>query len=534
MDDQNKLDHLQQQLNFLMSQRYELELVGAVNPPFTPTIMATPYLTRFKMPTVALYNGSTDADEHLENYQAHMLIQNWYWRLMPGMMDSFKLLSDAFSMAFLNAKTGIKETSYLFRIKQGEHEPLKGYLDRFDKPIMQVKNCSDETLIQAFREGVKDKKLLWAIAYDVPPTFAHLWGIAQKHAEAEEYIKGRNSTVGETSRPTRKSKPKKDGASQAEAAIEKATCKAEATPEPKTSAGRFRQYTPLVATVEHVMNQISRRELLRMPRQSEQTVHYGTDTCENLVIRPLPQQVGPIEPARSDHTLLRERVTEPTSGNPSTLSIPFLGEWPKVILQATGEATLETLGSSADILFMDAFTRLKIDRAILAHIQTPLYGFVGECVQAAGLICLPITIGHGPEKATQMVEFLVVNKPLVYNVILGRLTLNVLKAAVSTYHLAIKFLLQTKSGFSEGTKRGLGNAMSKAVNKMCHRVPQQAVVTTIFKINEINTRNGEIKPLSGLNPRMSEEETEAQPVEDLVPYHLDPEYSLEYRAFTPY
>ncbi|GMN60127.1 hypothetical protein TIFTF001_029233 [Ficus carica] len=38
----------------------------------------------------------------------------------------------------------------------------------------------------------------------------------------------------------------------------------------------------------------------------------------------------------------------------------------------------------------------------------------------------------------RMVEFLVVNKPLVYNVILG-ISLNALKVVVLTYHLAMKF-----------------------------------------------------------------------------------------------
>lgn len=42
------------------------------------------------------------------------------------------------------------ETSYLFKIKQGESEPLKEYLNRFDKAIKQVKGYSDDTLIQAF------------------------------------------------------------------------------------------------------------------------------------------------------------------------------------------------------------------------------------------------------------------------------------------------------------------------------------------------------------------------------------------------
>lgn len=73
--------------------------------------------------------------------------RQWYQRLMLGMMDSFKQLSNVFSATFLNAKTQNKETSYFFRIKQSENEPLKGYLDRFNKAIMQVKNYSDDPFI---------------------------------------------------------------------------------------------------------------------------------------------------------------------------------------------------------------------------------------------------------------------------------------------------------------------------------------------------------------------------------------------------
>ncbi|GMN46246.1 hypothetical protein TIFTF001_015433 [Ficus carica] len=173
--------------------------------PSPPTIMAVLYPARFKLPKIVPYDGSTDADEYLENYQSHMLIQNVneatiykaFCLIVTGTV--IMQLSDAFSAVFFNLKTRKKETLYLFRIKQGENEPLKGYLDRFDKAIMQVKNGSDDTLIQAFREGVGEKKLLWTIAYDVPPTFVHLRGIVQKHAETKEYIRGWNSLLEETS-----------------------------------------------------------------------------------------------------------------------------------------------------------------------------------------------------------------------------------------------------------------------------------------------------------------------------------------------
>lgn len=89
----------------------------------------------------------------------------------------------------------------------------------------------------------------------------HLKVIAQKHAKAKKYIKGRNSSLGEMSQPTWKNKSKKKGVGQIGVATEKDTCKAE----PKTTVGRFRQYTPLVTIAEHMLNQIFGRGLLREP-----------------------------------------------------------------------------------------------------------------------------------------------------------------------------------------------------------------------------------------------------------------------------
>ena len=120
-----------------MGQQYGLEQVGTVDPPFTPIIMASPYPARFKMPSMASYDGSTSTDEHLESYQAYMLIQivnkaalckafcltltgtaqQWYRRLMPGLISSFRQLADAFAAAFLGLKTRKMEMSYFFGTK---------------------------------------------------------------------------------------------------------------------------------------------------------------------------------------------------------------------------------------------------------------------------------------------------------------------------------------------------------------------------------------------------------------------------------
>lgn len=114
-------------------------------------------------------------------------------------VDSFKQLVDASATTFLGVKTRKIETSYLFKIKQDEEEPLREYLDTFYEAILQVKIYSDDTLIQAFWEGTKDKMLVSTTTYEIPPNFAHLRGITRKHAEADEYMRGRGLIPGEES-----------------------------------------------------------------------------------------------------------------------------------------------------------------------------------------------------------------------------------------------------------------------------------------------------------------------------------------------
>ncbi|GMN20743.1 hypothetical protein TIFTF001_043160 [Ficus carica] len=285
-NNQNRLEQLQRQLDQLVGQQYGMDQFGAVAPPFTPFIMASPYPTRFKMPSMNPYDGSTDADEHIENYQAHMLIQNaneaalcksfcltltgaarqWYRRLAPGSIDCFKQLADAFAAAFLSSKTRKLGASHLFGIKQGETEALKKYLERFDRAVVQVENCTDETLMQAFREGIKDPRLVWTLAYDRPPTFAQLRGIAWRHAEADEYVRGRGLASGEQSRPPgRRSEKNQNDQGRQDKGKSAVVDNSGSNPSPRTPAGRFQQYTPLVTTIEHVLNQVTGRGLLRDP-----------------------------------------------------------------------------------------------------------------------------------------------------------------------------------------------------------------------------------------------------------------------------
>ena len=107
-------------------------------------------------------------------------------------------------------------------------------------------------------------------------------------------------------------------------------------------------------------------------------------------------------------------------------------------------------GSSADILYSPAFQQIGINRAQLTPTNAPLVGFGGTRVLPLGAITLSVTVGDYPQQITQDVTFLVVDCSSAYNGILGRPTLNSWKAATSTYHLMIKFLIEYGIGELRG------------------------------------------------------------------------------------
>lgn len=82
---------------------------------------------------------------------------------------------------------------------------------------------------------------------------------------------------------------------------------------------------------------------------------------------------------------------------------------------------------------------MKIHRHELQSVHAPLYGFTSDAIHPVNSITLPLIVGDAPHQATVMVNFLVVDYPSAYNIILGRTTLNNLHAITSTRCLKMKF-----------------------------------------------------------------------------------------------
>ncbi|RWV90612.1 hypothetical protein GW17_00047169 [Ensete ventricosum] len=102
--------------------------------------------------------------------------------------------------------------------------------------------------------------------------------------------------------------------------------------------------------------------------------------------------------------------------------------------------------SATDILYFEAFQKLGLTDQDLTPLTSTLTGFTGDSTAPLGTMTLLLIINEEPRTKTLMVVFMVVNLPSAYNAIIGRPTLNRLRAVVSTFHRSMKFPMDTGVG----------------------------------------------------------------------------------------
>jgi hypothetical protein len=139
-------------------------------------------------------------------------------------------------------------------------------------------------------------------------------------------------------------------------------------------------------------------------------------------------------------------------------------------------------GSSADILYWQAFQQMGIDRDRIKSFGSPLVRFGEEVVYPLGIIPLPVMVGTAPRISIVMVDFLVINRPSAYNAIMGRPALNKLRAATSTYHLIKKFPTEEGAGEVRG---------DQLTARKCYNLSMKALDTTTLTVASVSKARGE-------------------------------------------
>ncbi|RZR76465.1 hypothetical protein BHM03_00001248 [Ensete ventricosum] len=77
-------------------------------------------------------------------------------------------------------------------------------------------------------------------------------------------------------------------------------------------------------------------------------------------------------------------------------------------------------GSSADILYLDAFQKIGLTDKDIISMTFALTRFAGDSISPLGMTTLPVTVGEEPRSKMLMISFMVVRLPSTYNIIIGR------------------------------------------------------------------------------------------------------------------
>ncbi|KAL5570533.1 hypothetical protein UlMin_027108 [Ulmus minor] len=142
-------------------------------------------------------------------------------------------------------------------------------------------------------------------------------------------------------------------------------------------------------------------------------------------------------------------------------------------------------GSSADILFKSTFNRMNLVGVKIKPTASSLSGFTGDSISSEGILNLPVELGSSPCQYIQAVDFVLVDCPSPYNAIIGRPTLNKIRAVTSTYHLLVKF--PTVGGI--GILRG-DQTESREIYKAANRSVQvQGIKSSAKSRDETPTTN---------------------------------------------
>ncbi|KAL0441205.1 UNVERIFIED_CONTAM: hypothetical protein Sradi_0059400 [Sesamum radiatum] len=377
--------------------------------PFSTAILGEALPAGVKVSNLSEYDGTGDPQEHLDKFYAKIDWYDlsdaayckvfrttlskralaWFNQLPAGTISSLEQLTQRFLHHFSMNKR-VPKTAFLFTIRQRENEPLRDYMQRFIEAVHEVPHINHELLASIIQQNLLPGRFKESIAGKPPSTMEDLLMRSQKYIRIEESNSSDPSPgVKRKGREEEKEPRKKEERKHRQPPHSRGYRRDFGRPSRRDSAN-------------------ARKALVRAARRN----NWQT-----------PNQIHNINSDKQGEIAFGEQDLDPMKNQNNdalVISATLSNFWVKKVLVDSG--------SSADIIFYDAYVQLGVDNAQLRKVNTPLTGFSGEMIEPLGEVTLPLSLGSYPKRSTKMVKFLVVKAPSAYNIILGRPSLNLFRA----------------------------------------------------------------------------------------------------------
>ncbi|XP_030929478.1 uncharacterized protein LOC115955491 [Quercus lobata] len=271
-----EMDELRNAIKGKMDQILE-RIVRKTDSPFTVVVQECLVPFKFHLPQLEPFNGLKDLLDHLNTFKTTLGLQQppdeilcrsfpttlkgatreWFNKLPTLSID--EQLSNSFVRHFVSGQLPKRTTDHLLTIKQGEKEPLRSYVTRFTRGILEV----DETEVQltTFKAGLKSRDFVAFLAKNPPKTMAEALLKAQKYMNAEEAL----AAIDGAERSKEKKKEKED---------DRRGQKRDRADRRNDEGNRRREdknphptkFTPLVMPVDQILMEIRDEPSLKWPR----------------------------------------------------------------------------------------------------------------------------------------------------------------------------------------------------------------------------------------------------------------------------
>jgi hypothetical protein len=181
-------------------------LAGVGCPALADHLHAATWPSKFQPHLPEKYNDTSNPSEFLQVYVTAItaaggdttvmatyfhiafsgLARTWLMNLAPGSIYSWEELCARFVANFASAYQQHGVEAHLHAVRHEPRETLRVFISRFTKVRGTIPRISDASIITAFRQGVRDEKMLEKLATHDVETVTTLFALADKCVRAAE------------------------------------------------------------------------------------------------------------------------------------------------------------------------------------------------------------------------------------------------------------------------------------------------------------------------------------------------------------